>query len=56
MPDELAIELRGIRKEWDDVVAVQGFDVGIRRGEFFSLLGPLGLRKDDDTADDRRSR
>lgn len=45
MSEENAIELRGVRKEWGDVVAVQSFDVGIRKGEFFSLLGPSGCGK-----------
>ena len=45
MSDENAIELRGVRKAWGDVVAVQAFDVGIRKGEFFSLLGPSGCGK-----------
>ena len=45
MTEENAIELRGVRKAWGDVVAVQSFDVGIRKGEFFSLLGPSGCGK-----------
>ncbi len=45
MSDEYAIELRGVKKAWDEVVAVQKFDVGIRKGEFFSLLGPSGCGK-----------
>ncbi len=45
MSEEYAIELQGVKKAWGDVVAVQGFDVGIRSGEFFSLLGPSGCGK-----------
>ena len=45
MSEENAIELRGVKKAWGDVVAVQSFDVGIRKGEFFSLLGPSGCGK-----------
>ena len=45
MPEEYAIELRGVKKAWGDVVAVRGFDVQIRKGEFFSLLGPSGCGK-----------
>ena len=45
MSEENAIELRGVKKAWGDVVAVQAFDVGIRKGEFFSLLGPSGCGK-----------
>ena len=45
MSDEFAIELRGVKKAWGDVVAVRGFDAQIRKGEFFSLLGPSGCGK-----------
>ncbi|HTZ53118.1 MAG TPA: ATP-binding cassette domain-containing protein, partial [Spirochaetia bacterium] len=45
MAEEHAIELQGVKKSWGDVVAVRGFDVQIRRGEFFSLLGPSGCGK-----------
>jgi spermidine/putrescine transport system ATP-binding protein len=45
MSEELAIELRGVKKSFDEVVAVHRFDVGIRKGEFFSLLGPSGCGK-----------
>ena len=45
MAEENAIELRGVKKAWGDVVAVRSFDVGIRKGEFFSLLGPSGCGK-----------
>jgi spermidine/putrescine transport system ATP-binding protein len=45
MPEDLAIELRGVKKCFDGTMAVQRFDVGIRKGEFFSLLGPSGCGK-----------
>jgi spermidine/putrescine transport system ATP-binding protein len=45
MEESFAIELSGVRKVYDEVVAVQRFDVGIRKGEFFSLLGPSGCGK-----------
>jgi len=45
MSEENAIELRGVKKAWGDVIAVQAFDIGIRKGEFFSLLGPSGCGK-----------
>ena len=40
-----ALELRGLVKRFDGVVAVAGVDLAIRRGEFFTLLGPSGSGK-----------
>ncbi len=45
MNAEHAIQLQNVKKVFDEVVAVQGFDVGIEKGEFFSLLGPSGCGK-----------
>lgn len=39
------IELRGLRKEFGDVVAVDHVDLDIAEGEFFTLLGPSGSGK-----------
>lgn len=43
--DEPLVELRDIRKEFGDVVAVDGINLEIRQNEFFSLLGPSGCGK-----------
>ena len=39
------VEALGIRKAYGDVVAVDGVDLVIGRGEFFTLLGPSGSGK-----------
>ena len=48
--------LAGVRKTYGDVVAVDGVDLEIRRGEFFTMLGPVRLGQDDLPAHDRRLR
>ena len=40
-----AIQLVGLTKRFGDVVAVDGVDLSIANGEFFSLLGPSGSGK-----------
>jgi putative spermidine/putrescine transport system ATP-binding protein len=42
---ELAVRLAGVRKEYGEVVAVDGVDLEIAAGEFFTLLGPSGSGK-----------
>src|SRR5688572_22624951 len=39
------VELRGVTKRFDDVVAVDDIDLSVRKGEFLSLLGPSGCGK-----------
>jgi putative spermidine/putrescine transport system ATP-binding protein len=41
----VAIRLRGLRKTFGDVVAVDGVDLDIADGEFLTLLGPSGSGK-----------
>jgi len=43
--NQLAILGRGLRKRYADVVAVDGIDLEVRRGECFGLLGPNGAGK-----------
>ena len=40
-----AIEIRGLRKEYKDTVAVDGLTLDVREGELFSLLGVNGAGK-----------
>jgi putative spermidine/putrescine transport system ATP-binding protein len=43
--DPPAISLRGLRKTFGDVTAVDGVDLDVADGEFFSMLGPSGSGK-----------
>lgn len=40
-----AVEIRGLVKRYDDVVAVDGLDLTVRRGRLLALLGPNGAGK-----------
>ena len=42
---ETAVQTRGLRKTFGSVVAVEGLDLEIRRGEVFGVLGPNGSGK-----------
>src|SRR5438309_11340252 len=41
----LAIEVEGLRREFGDVVAVEGIDLQVEEGEMFGFLGPNGAGK-----------
>jgi ABC-2 type transport system ATP-binding protein len=42
---ELAVRCEGLRKQYGDVVAVDGLSLHVPRGECFGLLGPNGAGK-----------
>ncbi|MFB7110135.1 ABC transporter ATP-binding protein [Streptomyces sp. NPDC056291] len=43
--NELAVDVRGLRKQYGDVTAVDGMDLAIKKGEVLGLLGPNGAGK-----------
>jgi ABC-2 type transport system ATP-binding protein len=45
MKDATALELRGLVKRFDGLVAVAGIDLDVPAGSFFGLLGPNGAGK-----------
>ncbi len=44
-PAAIAVRCRGLVKRYGEVVAVDGLDLEVRRGECFGLLGPNGAGK-----------
>jgi putative spermidine/putrescine transport system ATP-binding protein len=42
---EVAVRLEGVHKRFGDVTAVDGIDLDVYQGEFFSMLGPSGSGK-----------
>ena len=44
-PTPPALQVRGLRKAYKDVVAVDGLTLDVQRGECFGLLGPNGAGK-----------
>ncbi|MEL7433383.1 MAG: ATP-binding cassette domain-containing protein, partial [Chloroflexota bacterium] len=45
MSEEIIIELRSIKKHYDDVLAVNDISLEVRRGELLVLLGSSGCGK-----------
>jgi ABC-2 type transport system ATP-binding protein len=45
MPETSALAVRGLRKRYGNVIAVDGLDLEVHRGECFGLLGPNGAGK-----------
>src|SRR4029077_16618015 len=44
-PTKAALRIQGVRKSYGPVVAVDGVDLEVTEGEFFTLLGPSGSGK-----------
>ena len=42
---DIDIRVVGVRKRYGDVTAVDGVDLDVARGEFFTMLGPSGSGK-----------
>jgi len=42
---DLAVEVRSLRKQYGDKIAVDGLDLSVQRGEIFAVLGPNGAGK-----------
>ena len=42
---ELVIETHGLGRRFGELIAVQGVDLAVRRGEIFGVLGPNGAGK-----------
>ena len=42
---EAAVHVTGLRKRYGDVIALDGIELSVREGEFFTLLGPSGSGK-----------
>jgi putative spermidine/putrescine transport system ATP-binding protein len=40
-----AVSLRGVRKSYGEVVAIEGLSLEVQAGEFFTMLGPSGSGK-----------
>jgi ABC-2 type transport system ATP-binding protein len=45
LPDDQVVRVRGLVKRYGDLVAVDGIDFDVARGEVFALLGPNGAGK-----------
>lgn len=43
--EDTLVTFEGVRKSYDDFVAVKGLDLEIKRGEFVAIMGPSGCGK-----------
>lgn len=45
LDSDVAVEVRGVQKKFDDFVALDGINLAVKRGEFVALVGPSGCGK-----------
>jgi len=45
LSNQLAVELKNVTKRYNEIVAVNNFNLNIKQGEIFGLLGPNGSGK-----------
>jgi ABC-type uncharacterized transport system ATPase subunit len=52
--DNSSVQVNDLSKRFGDLKAVEEVSFEVRDGEFFALVGPVWLRKNDASADTRR--
>ena len=40
--EDLAIQIKDLKKSYKELHALKGLNINIPKGEFFGLLGPIG--------------
>jgi len=53
--DKPLLSIRGLRKHFGGVIAVDGVDLDVWPGQILGLIGPNGSRQDDGLQSDQRA-